>query len=166
MCSFIFFAWQFGTRSCPFTDAFYPNWVIPWWTIPIVNTIIFVYMGAVTLPAYSLAVQMGSDIKSYMLPQKLTKKLLAVAAAAKEKVKADKARREALPKQQGAKAFSGSEQQEQQQEIDGNMLGGEESEVQLGSSDIRSSMTMLPRESRFDRMVSIAVRHLVGDEHK
>lgn len=39
------------------------------------------------MPAYSLAVQMGSDIKAHMLPKKLQKRLLAVAAAAKRKVR-------------------------------------------------------------------------------
>jgi hypothetical protein len=89
--SFIFFAWQFGDGSCPFKDGFYTGWVLPWYTILIVNTLIFFHMAIVTLPTYSLCVLMGSDVKAHMLPRKFAKKLLAVAAAAKEKVKAEKA---------------------------------------------------------------------------
>lgn len=85
--SFLFFVWQFSANSCPFHNGFYTNWVLPWWTILIFNTVIFLHMGAVTMPAYSLAVQMGSDIKAHMLPKKLQKRLLAVAAAAKRKVR-------------------------------------------------------------------------------
>lgn len=89
--SFIFFAWQFGSSSCPFNDGFYTGWVLPWYTILIVNTLIFFHMAIVTLPTYSLCVLMGSDVKAHMLPRKFAKKLLAVATAAKEKLKAEKA---------------------------------------------------------------------------
>ena len=84
--SFIFFAWQFSGGSCPFTDGFYPLWVLPWWTIILFNSLIFIHLAAVTFPAYSMAVQMGSDLKSHMLPKRLAKKLLAAVEEAKRHV--------------------------------------------------------------------------------
>jgi len=99
--SFIFFAWQFGDGSCPFKDGFYKGWVLPWYTILIVNTLVFFHMAIVTLPTYSLCVLMGSDVKAHMLPKKFASKLLAVAAAAREKVKAEKAAAAAAAKAAG-----------------------------------------------------------------
>lgn len=101
MCSFIygsflFFVWQFAPNSCPFTDSFYPQWVIPWWTIILFNTVIFVHLAAVTFPAYSMAVQMGSDLKSHMLPKRLARKLLAAVQDAKNHLKEQKAVEKAL----------------------------------------------------------------------
>ena len=58
-------------------------------------------MGAVTLPAYSLAVLMGSDVKAHMLPKRFAKKLLAVAAAAKTRVREEKAQQARLHRTSG-----------------------------------------------------------------
>lgn len=131
--SFLFFVWQFGKNSCPFTDAFYPGWALPWWTIILFNTIIFFHMGTGTMPAYSLVVLMGSDIKAHMLPKKFTKKLLAVAAAAKERVKADKADKAASLK------LSKTASKEKISDLDQSMDPGAgpypESEVELSSSN-------------------------------
>uniref|UniRef100_A0A1D2A4C2 MLO-like protein n=2 Tax=Auxenochlorella protothecoides TaxID=3075 RepID=A0A1D2A4C2_AUXPR len=87
--SFIFFLWQFGASSCAFEDVFYRGWVLPWWTIILFNTLMLVHMSWVTFPAYSLAVQMGSDWKAHMLPRRLLKRLLAIARHTKAKVKAN-----------------------------------------------------------------------------
>ena len=125
--SFIFFVWQFGKNSCPFTDSFYPGWALPWWTIILFNTFIFLHMGTGTMPAYSLVVLMGSDIKAHMLPRRFTKKLLAVAASAKEKVKANKAAAAAAanskPKETKFLAFSAAKTLEIQ-DFPGDGAGG------------------------------------------
>ncbi len=85
--SFIFFAWQFGSQSCAFTDPFYGNsWVLPWWTIIIFNTVIFLHLACVTFPAYSLAVQMGSNLKGHMMPSRFVKKLLKAVDDARREV--------------------------------------------------------------------------------
>ena len=85
--SFIFFAWQFGSKSCAFTDPFYgKSWVLPWWTIIIFNAVIFLHLATVTFPAYSLAVQMGSNLKGHMLPSRFVKKLLKAVDDAKRQV--------------------------------------------------------------------------------
>ncbi|KAI8105738.1 hypothetical protein M9434_000320 [Picochlorum sp. BPE23] len=89
--SFLFFVWQFSATSCPFSDAFYPQWALPWWTIILFNLVIFIHLAAVTFPAYSLAVQMGSDLKGHMLPKRLAKKLLLAVEEAKRKVRQEKA---------------------------------------------------------------------------
>lgn len=94
--SFLFFVWQFSATSCPFSDAFYPQWVLPWWTIILFNLVIFIHLAAVTFPAYSLAVQMGSDLKGHMLPKRLTKKLLQAVEEAKRKVREEKAAADAM----------------------------------------------------------------------
>lgn len=88
--TFLFFVWQFSVGSCPFTDAFYPRWVIPWWTIIIFNAVIFIHLATVTFPAYSMAVQMGSDLKGHMLPSRFVKKLLQAVEEAKRKVQLEK----------------------------------------------------------------------------
>jgi hypothetical protein len=93
--SFLFFVWQFSPGSCPFTDAFYPRWVIPWWTIIIFNLLLFVHLAAVTFPAYSMAVQMGSDIKGHMLPSRFVKKLMKAVEDAKREVEREKAEQQA-----------------------------------------------------------------------
>ena len=94
--SFIFFAWQFGSRSCAFTDPFYgKSWVLPWWTIIIFNAVIFLHLATVTFPAYSIAVQMGSDLKGHMLPTRFVKKLLKAVDDAKREVEEEtKAKRQ------------------------------------------------------------------------
>jgi type IV secretory pathway VirB6-like protein len=85
--SFIYFAWQFGSQSCAFTDPFYgKSWVLPWWTIIIFNSVIFLHLACVTFPAYSLAVQMGSNLKGHMLPSRFVKKLLKAVDDAKREV--------------------------------------------------------------------------------
>jgi len=85
--SFIYFAWVFGSQSCAFTDPFYgKSWVLPWWTIIIFNSVIFLHLACVTFPAYSLAVQMGSDLKGHMLPSRFVKKLLKAVDDAKREV--------------------------------------------------------------------------------
>lgn len=61
----------FGAKSCPFTaqhNAFWMAWLPPWWLVLIIAGLIFVDAAMVTLPCYSLAVQMGSDFKHHMLP--------------------------------------------------------------------------------------------------
>lgn len=88
--SFLFFVWQFSAGSCPFSDSFYPRWVIPWWTIIIFNAVIFIHLATVTFPAYSMAVQMGSDLKGHMLPSRFVKKLLKAVEEAKRKVQLEK----------------------------------------------------------------------------
>jgi len=50
----------------------------------------------VTFPAYSMAVQMGSDLKSHMLPKRLARKLLAAVHDAKTHLKEQKAVEKAL----------------------------------------------------------------------
>lgn len=99
--SFLFFVWQFSAGSCPFSDSFYPRWVIPWWTIIIFNAVIFIHLATVTFPAYSMAVQMGSDLKGHMLPSRFVKKLLKAVEEAKLKVQ--------LEKEAAARAAEGSE---------------------------------------------------------
>ena len=84
--SFIFFAWQFGTKSCPFYDAFYTWWELPWWMIIVFNTAIFAHMSLVTFPTYSMAVQMGSDYKRHMLPKQLTMRLVQMAKTTREEM--------------------------------------------------------------------------------
>ncbi|WPT11598.1 MLO-like protein 11 [Picochlorum sp. SENEW3] len=88
--SFIFFAWQFSAKSCPFSDAFYRFWVTPWWTIILFNGVMFIHLAAVTFPAFSMAMQMGSDLKGHMLPKKLTKKLLHAVEEAKRHVREER----------------------------------------------------------------------------
>ena len=88
--SFLFFVWQFSAGSCPFSDAFYPYWVTPWWTIILFNAVMFIHLAAVTFPAFSMAMQMGSDLKGHMLPKKLTKKLLHAVEQAKRHVREER----------------------------------------------------------------------------
>lgn len=88
--SFLFFVWQFSVGSCPFSDAFYTHWVTPWWTIILFNAVMFIHLAAVTFPAFSIALQMGSDLKGHMLPKKLTKKLLHAVEAAKRHVQEER----------------------------------------------------------------------------
>jgi hypothetical protein len=93
--SFMFFAWQFGPGACTFSDAFYgPTWRLPWWTIIIFNVIIFLHLAMVTFPAYSLAVQMGSNLKGHMLPSRFVKKLLKAVDEAKKEVEEERRKRE------------------------------------------------------------------------
>lgn len=123
---FIFFAWQFGSHSCPFrygvwlegwegslclrhlcrcaervrggmdavvsapcgnqmrhshlvshrrcliptpvtrSDVFYRGWALPWWTIILFTSIMFIHISWVTLPTYSLAVQVGGSTGAVM----------------------------------------------------------------------------------------------------
>jgi hypothetical protein len=99
--SFLYFVWQFSAGACPFSDSFYPYWVIPWWTIIIFNAVIFIHLATVTFPAYSMAVQMGSDLKGHMLPSRFVKKLLKAVEEARQKVQ--------LEKEAAARAAEGSE---------------------------------------------------------
>lgn len=60
----VFFAWQFGPKSCYFTNAgfrAYAAW--PFWVDTILAALLLLEMGLTTLPLYSLAVQMGSQYK-------------------------------------------------------------------------------------------------------
>jgi hypothetical protein len=156
--NFLYLLWQFGPKSCCFTDEFYPGWVLPWWTILIVNTLIFLHMGAVTLPAYSLAVQMGSDWKAHMLPQRLTKKLLGIAAEVKAKVRAERdanALREEIG--EGAKSVSASQ------------LSVGEGEGAMGRDGKRKKgrkSKPKPNEpsKSMERMLSVAARRLLSAE--
>ena len=62
------------------------SWVLPWWTIIIFNAVILLHLASVTFPAYSLAVQMGSNLKGHMLPSRFVKKLLKAVDDAKRQV--------------------------------------------------------------------------------
>lgn len=99
LCSYLysaplFFAWQFGQHSCPFTNkGFWWAWVVPWWTSLIFGAALFLNLSLRTLPMYSLAVQMGSDFKHHMLPKGIKLRLLKMAEHIRDKNKQQKAER-------------------------------------------------------------------------
>jgi len=161
--SFIFFAWQFSSGSCPFYKDFYPDWALPWWTIIIFNTIIFLHMAAVTLPAYSLAVQMGSDIKSQMLPQKMAKKLMAMAYAAKLHVKRQKEMKSAVLKSPNNAGTPSVLQREEGEGSGGIKEADDDAACCEGK---RESLEVRQRSSQLRRVVSGLVERLLrGHEH-
>jgi mlo protein len=135
----LLYLWQFGPDSCPFTTAFYPGWVLPWWTIPIFTGIILAHLAFCTLPTYALAVLMGSSIKANMLPQRLSKKLLALT---------DTMRRQMA---------------EEREEL--ARSGGEAPELAAAASAQqarRASELEEHKSSRMERMASVVGRRLVG----
>lgn len=96
--SLIFFAVNFGPKSCFFSTpglntASLP---IPWWAILIVNVMVYCALSFVTLPLYSLGVQMGSGFRPHILSPNVKNRLLDIAHANKEK-----ARQRRLESQEG-----------------------------------------------------------------
>lgn len=55
--------------------------------ILIVNVVVYLALSFVTLPLYSLGVQMGSDFRPHMLTPTVKNRLLDIAHANKEKVR-------------------------------------------------------------------------------
>lgn len=93
LCSFntastIFFVWQFGVNSCYTSTDFWFAWSWPWWCSLVISWGMFLDLAFKTIPMYSLAVQMGSDFKHNMLPTGLKRRLLQIAAHAREQVAA------------------------------------------------------------------------------
>ncbi|KAL0030493.1 hypothetical protein WJX79_009941 [Trebouxia sp. C0005] len=78
-CSFIyssciFFAINFGRKSCFFTTpglntASLP---IPWWVVLIINSSVYIALSFITVPLYSIGVQMGSDFKPHIFSPDVT----------------------------------------------------------------------------------------------
>ncbi|DBA84760.1 hypothetical protein WJX77_002067 [Trebouxia sp. C0004] len=78
-CSFIyssciFFAVNFGRKSCFFTTpglntASLP---IPWWVVLIINSLVYFALSFITVPLYSIGVQMGSDFKPHIFSPDVT----------------------------------------------------------------------------------------------
>ncbi|KAK9811612.1 hypothetical protein WJX72_006963 [[Myrmecia] bisecta] len=87
--STVFFASQFGPRSCFFTSHGYKStlFALPWWLILLLNVLLFLMLALNTLPLYSLAVQMGSDYKHHMVPQTVKDRLRELAQKTRDKSK-------------------------------------------------------------------------------
>ncbi|KAL3145465.1 Mlo15p, variant 2 [Trebouxia sp. C0010 RCD-2024] len=86
--SLIFFAVNFGAKSCFFATpglntASLP---VPWWAILVVNVLVYFALSFVTLPLYSLGVQMGSGFRQHILTPNVKNRLLDIAHANKQKV--------------------------------------------------------------------------------
>ncbi|KAL0048084.1 hypothetical protein WJX82_007361 [Trebouxia sp. C0006] len=94
LCSFIFassvfFAIYFGPKSCFFA---YPglnsaSLPVPWFVVLIANAIVYLALSFVTVPLYSLGVQMGSDFRPHIFSPDVKDRLLQIASANKEKVR-------------------------------------------------------------------------------
>lgn len=52
----------------------------------IANTVVYFALSFITVPLYSLGVQMGSDFRPHLLPTTVKDRLLDIANANKEKV--------------------------------------------------------------------------------
>ncbi|KAA6422761.1 MAG: hypothetical protein FRX49_07296 [Trebouxia sp. A1-2] len=94
LCSFIFassvfFAIYFGPKSCFFA---YPglnsaSLPVPWFVVLIANAVVYLALSFITVPLYSLGVQMGSDFRPHIFSPDVKDRLLQLASANKEKVR-------------------------------------------------------------------------------
>eukprot|EP01024_Parvocaulis_polyphysoides_P032190 TRINITY_DN288_c0_g1_i5.p1 TRINITY_DN288_c0_g1~~TRINITY_DN288_c0_g1_i5.p1 ORF type:complete len:590 (+),score=51.44 TRINITY_DN288_c0_g1_i5:103-1872(+) len=75
--SIAFFAWQFGYHSCYFEGVGFSILNVPWWVCLIMNVILLLDLGLVTLPLYTVAAQMNSGARwqAHLLPQGVQGKL-------------------------------------------------------------------------------------------
>ncbi|KAK9829176.1 hypothetical protein WJX72_004342 [[Myrmecia] bisecta] len=89
----IFFTTQFGPNSCFFSRTGFQGNPFPWWSLLLVNTIYFVSLSCVTLPLFSLVVQMGGDYKAALLPEPLRERFERTASLAEAKKKRGKLQR-------------------------------------------------------------------------
>lgn len=94
LCSFIytslvFFAINFGVHSCFFHTPGLntPSLPMPWWVVLIINTAVYLALSFITVPLYSLGVQMGSGFRPHILSPNVKNRLLDISKANKEKVR-------------------------------------------------------------------------------
>jgi hypothetical protein len=83
----VFFAWQFGARSCFRSPSFYFAMPGPWWLVPLAAALLMLSVSAITLPMYSVAAHLGGGLKPVTLSP-MQRRLLALARQARDRVRA------------------------------------------------------------------------------
>ena len=76
----LFFATQFGRRSCFFSPTGLTRSPVPWWVETIISVALFLILALNTMPMFSLTVQMGADVKADAIPDALKAHFAAVGA--------------------------------------------------------------------------------------
>eukprot|EP01025_Chloroclados_australasicus_P000560 TRINITY_DN10255_c0_g3_i1.p1 TRINITY_DN10255_c0_g3~~TRINITY_DN10255_c0_g3_i1.p1 ORF type:complete len:574 (+),score=39.58 TRINITY_DN10255_c0_g3_i1:136-1857(+) len=85
-----FFAWQFGGKSCYFENSGFNFLDVPWWVCLLMNVLLLLDLGMVTVPLYSASAQMNSGARwqVHLVSKRVQSKLVDTLQKIRDKNKA------------------------------------------------------------------------------